>query len=114
MELKLLTENQAKRMHAINDKISRGIMPFETELRDTRSVLACGCPEALLRSVVEKNARVQERRSRRVQPRRQVHPRQPEIDRLMAKAAGYRKEANRLAVRDAGIRNRRLGILDLL
>jgi len=113
MELKLLTESQAKRMHVINDRISRGIMPSESELRDTRSVLACGCPESLLRSVVAKNARMQERRSRRVHPR-QVHPRQGEIDRLMAKAAEYRGKANELAVRDAGIRNRRIGILDLL
>src|SRR5215472_3277743 len=101
LEIKLLTETQAKRMYAINDRISRGIMPGESELRDTRSVLACGCPEALLRSVVAKNATlVQERRNRRAQARRrrQVHPRQAEIDRLMAKAVEYRKEADRLAV----------------
>jgi hypothetical protein len=115
-EIKLLTEKQAKRMHSLNDKISTGIMPFESELRDTRSVLACGCPESLLRSVVKKNARLaQERRNRRVlvYPR-QVHPRQAEIDALLAKAAELRGQANELAVRDAVLRQRRREILNLL
>jgi hypothetical protein len=114
-EFKLLTENQAKRSYVINDQISRGIMPSESELRDTRSVLACGCPESLLRSVVVKNARMQERRSRRVLVHpRQVHPHQAEIDALLALAAELRGRADELAERDAVLRQRRREILNLL
>jgi hypothetical protein len=60
MERKLLnlTEQQQKRANTINEMIARGVMPPVEELRATRHVLACGCPERLLRSVVEKNARI--------------------------------------------------------
>jgi hypothetical protein len=52
----LLTDSQQKRAVALNAMIARGEMPTMNELRDTRSVLACGCPESLLRSVIAKNA----------------------------------------------------------
>jgi hypothetical protein len=57
MEQKVLNEHQQKRAVEINDMIARGVLPPMDELRASRNVLACGCPEHLLRSVVEKNAR---------------------------------------------------------
>jgi hypothetical protein len=65
MEQKLLNEQQQKRAHVITGMIERGVMPPMDELRANRAVLACGCPEALLRSVVEKNALVTRARANR-------------------------------------------------
>jgi hypothetical protein len=57
-ELKVLTEQEQKRATGINALIARGVMPPMDELRARRNVLGCGCPEQLLRSVVEKNASI--------------------------------------------------------
>jgi len=45
-----------QRATEIHKMILRGVMPPLDELRSGQNVLALGCPERLLRSVVEKNA----------------------------------------------------------
>jgi hypothetical protein len=65
MEHSLLNEQQQKHADVVTRMIARGVMPTDEELRATRAVLACGCPEVLLRSVVAKNAVVARSRSSR-------------------------------------------------
>lgn len=65
MEHKVQAEQQNKRAHTISAMIARGVMPPMEELRADRGVLACGCPEHLLRSVVEKNALLTRSRANR-------------------------------------------------
>jgi hypothetical protein len=66
MEYKQLTEQQQTRATGINAMIARGVMPTAEQLLGAgRHVLMAGCPEALLRSVVAKNAVVTRSRPKR-------------------------------------------------